>query len=177
MASLDQRCMVTDDLVTGQKQNYMCFWVLDDTFLLGIQQAYGCHPPTLDLSEVFSLSSALKFHTSGTRNHIQETVSLFSCSLLSQEQVMIWSHHGQRSSCMRAKSLQLFVTPWTVAYQAPLSMGFSRQEHWSGLPCPPQGNLSNPGTKLMSLSFAMAGRFFTTSATREAQRSLYLQSY
>ena len=33
--------------------------------------------------------------------------------------------------------VQLFATPWTVAHQAPLSMGFSRQEYWSGLPCPP----------------------------------------
>ena len=36
-------------------------------------------------------------------------------------------------------------TPWTVAHQAPLSMGFSRQEYWSGLPCPPPGDLPNPG--------------------------------
>ena len=36
-------------------------------------------------------------------------------------------------------------TPWTVALQAPLSMGFSRQEYWSGLPCPPPGDLPNPG--------------------------------
>ena len=36
-------------------------------------------------------------------------------------------------------------TPWTVAPQAPLSMGFSRQEYWSGLPCPPPGDLPNPG--------------------------------
>ena len=41
--------------------------------------------------------------------------------------------------------LQLFATLRTVAHQAPLSMGFFRQEHWSGLPCPPPGNLSNPG--------------------------------
>ena len=41
--------------------------------------------------------------------------------------------------------VQLFVTPWTVAHQAPLSMGFSRQEYWSGLPCPPPGDLPNPG--------------------------------
>ena len=40
----------------------------------------------------------------------------------------------------------LFATPWTVAaHQAPLSMGFSRQEYWSGLPCPPPGDLPNPG--------------------------------
>ena len=41
--------------------------------------------------------------------------------------------------------VQLFVTPWAEAHQAPLSMGFSRQEHWSGLPCPPPGDLPDPG--------------------------------
>ena len=39
----------------------------------------------------------------------------------------------------------LYVTPWTVAHYAPLSLGFSRQEYWSGLPCPPPGHLCNPG--------------------------------
>ena len=43
--------------------------------------------------------------------------------------------------------VQLFVTPWTVAHQAPLSMGFSRQEYWSGFPCPPPEDLPNPGIK------------------------------
>ena len=43
-----------------------------------------------------------------------------------------------------AQSCGLFVTPWTVAHQAPLSMGFSRQEYWSGLPYPPPGDLPNP---------------------------------
>ena len=41
--------------------------------------------------------------------------------------------------------VQLFATPWTVAYLAPLSMGFSRQEYWSGLPFPSPGDLPNPG--------------------------------
>ena len=51
------------------------------------------------------------------------------------------------SSCMCVLSLvQLFVTPWTVACQAPPSMGFSRQEYWSGLPFPPPRDLPNPGT-------------------------------
>ena len=44
-----------------------------------------------------------------------------------------------------AKSVQLFVTPWTVAYEAPLSMEFSRQEYWSGLPYPSPGDLPDPG--------------------------------
>ena len=42
------------------------------------------------------------------------------------------------------------VTPWTVAHQAPLSMGFSGQEYWSGLPCPTPGDLPNPGIKPVS---------------------------
>ena len=43
--------------------------------------------------------------------------------------------------------VQLFATPWTVAYQASQTMGFSRQEYWSGLPFPSPGNLPNPGIK------------------------------
>ena len=51
-----------------------------------------------------------------------------------------------------------------------LSVGFSRQEYWSALPCPPPGDLPNPGIEPMSLiSPALAGRFFTTSTTLEAQ--------
>ena len=57
-------------------------------------------------------------------------------------------------------SVQLSATPWTAAHQAPLSMGFSRQEYWSGLPVPSPENLSNPGIEPESL--ALAGRFFTT---------------
>ena len=61
------------------------------------------------------------------------------------------------------------MTPWTVALQASMSMGFSRQEYWSGLPCPLQGDLPDPGIEPMSLiSPTLAGRFFTTSATWEA---------
>ena len=55
---------------------------------------------------------------------------------------------------------------WTVAHQAPLSMGFSRQESWSVVPFPPAGDLPNPGIEPASLpSPALAGGFFTTSAT------------
>ena len=64
--------------------------------------------------------------------------------------------------------VRLFATPWTVALQAPLSVGFSRQENWSGLPFPTLGDLPNPGIEPMSLTFpALASRFFTTRATWE----------
>ena len=59
--------------------------------------------------------------------------------------------------------VQLFVTLWTVAHQAPLSMGFPRQEYWSGLPFSPPRDLLEPGIKPMSpVSPALAGGLFTT---------------
>ena len=61
------------------------------------------------------------------------------------------------------------LTPWTVACQAPLSMRFSRQEYWSGLPFPSPVYLSDPRIEPTSLMFpALAGKFFTSSATWEA---------
>ena len=70
----------------------------------------------------------------------------------------------------RFRHVQHFVTLGTLAHQAPLSMGFSRQEYWSRLSCPPPGDLPDPGMGLVSLiSPALASTFFTTSATWEAQ--------
>ena len=67
-------------------------------------------------------------------------------------------------SCAR-----LLATLWTLARLAPLSMGFSGQEYWSGLPCPPPGDLPNSGTEPASpASPALVGWFFTTSGTWEA---------
>ena len=74
-------------------------------------------------------------------------------------------YYAQSLSCIR-----LFATPWTVVHQALLSMEFSKPEHWSGLPFPTPGDLSNPGIEPLSLaSPALAGRFFTSCATWEAQ--------
>ena len=58
------------------------------------------------------------------------------------------------------KSCGTLVTPWTVACQAPLSMGFPRQEYWRGLPCPSSGDLPNP--EIEPVFPTLAGRFFTT---------------
>ena len=70
--------------------------------------------------------------------------------------------------------LSNFVTLWTVALQAPRSMEFFRQEYWSGLPCPLLGDLPNPGIEPMSLmSLALAGKFFTISATYKAHSVLW----
>ena len=82
---------------------------------------------------------------------------------------MVSTCHGISSFVVVVPSLsriRLFVTPWTTPGQAPLSTGFSRQEYWSGLPCPPPGNFSNPGIEPTFLtSPALAGGFFTTEPT------------
>ena len=76
------------------------------------------------------------------------------CSLLG-----IYSQYlgGSRSlhahKLNRFSHVQLFVTLWTIAYQALLSMGFSRQGYWRGLPCPPPGDLPNPGIESRSPAF------------------------
>ena len=73
-----------------------------------------------------------------------------------------------------------FVISWTVAHQVPLSVRFSWQEYWSGLPCPPPGDVPDPGMEPTSLmSPELAGGFFTTSATWErlfATRCCWAQS-
>ena len=74
-----------------------------------------------------------------------------------------------KATCMTAKSLQSCPTlcdPVDLAFQAPLSMGFSRQEYWSGWPCSPPEDLPSPGIETTSLMYsALANRFFTTNAT------------
>ena len=60
-----------------------------------------------------------------------------------------------------------FATPWTVASQAPLSMGFSKQEYWSGVPYPSPGELPDPGIELVPS--ALAGGFFTAEPPGKPQ--------
>ena len=82
----------------------------------------------------------------------------------------IWVGLKQRKSSVCVLSpVQLFAAPRTVACKAPLSMGFSRQESWSGLSCPPIVVLPDPGIEPASLaSPVLVGRFFTTTATWKA---------
>ena len=73
---------------------------------------------------------------------------------------------------VHAQLCPALVTPWTVACQAPLFVGFSRQEYWHGLPFPTPGDFPNPGIKPPSLeSPALADRFFTNCTTWEAPYS------
>ena len=76
------------------------------------------------------------------------------------------SMFSDRCACMLGR---LYATPWTVAWQTSLPMGFSRQEYWNGLLCLPPGDLPDPGIEPMSLmSAALARRFVAASASWEA---------
>ena len=81
-------------------------------------------------------------------------------SLICIIQMYIIPYVAHISLCCLFSCVQLFVTPWTLAHKAPLSMGFSWQEHWSGLPFPPPGGLPQSGIK--PTFSALAGGFFTT---------------
>ena len=79
-----------------------------------------------------------------------------------------WTELKSKHVCVLShfSHVWLFATPWTVPRQASLSMGFSKQEYRSRLPCPPPGDLPNLGIKLLSfMSPTLAGMFFTTSTT------------
>ena len=78
-------------------------------------------------------------------------------------------------ACMLSH-VQLFETPWTVAWQALLSMGFPRQAYWGELPFPPLRDLPNPGFKRGSpVSSVLAGGFFTTEPPGKALSLVYME--
>ena len=85
-----------------------------------------------------------------------------------------WNHSPDGSECQVMNAITLVVSNslWPHGLEPlrlPLSMGFSKHEYWSGLPCPPPRDLPNPGIKPTSLT--LASRFFTTSTTWEAQEA------
>ena len=93
----------------------------------------------------------------------------------------IFTYYFAWSSCSCVSMLShfsrvwFFGTPQTVACQVPVSTELASQEYWSGLPCPPQGDLPNPGIEPASLPYpALAGGFFTTNATWEALSFPYM---
>ena len=86
---------------------------------------------------------------------ILETLSTLS-------NLLIKVNSGLVTQLNKASHVQVFATPWTVAFQAPPSMGLSWQEYWSGLPVPSPGDLPNPVTEPTSTHIScLAGRFFT----------------
>ena len=107
-----------------------------------------------------TLKSLLQHHSS--------EASLLRCSVISHR--ALWSIHACVLSSF--SPVRLFATPWTVARRAPLSVGFSRQERWNGLPCTPLGEIPESETGPASLiSPALAGRFFIATPSGKSPGS------
>ena len=153
--------------------NFLCFYLVDI-------YCYAC-PTSISLSPcgLQLVSSLSSFFLGGGAWSPLSSLSgpppppqLFFWRILSRIELQIVSKTlwvSRASGCVSAKLLshvRPFATPWTVVCQAPLSIGFPRQEYWDGLPCPPPGDLPDSGIEPASLtSSASAGGFFTSSAT------------
>ena len=88
-------------------------------------------------------------HSNSVLNRLQ--INTFCNSIILKKfQIFKKNLINTKSKCQLLSRIWLFATPWTVARQAPLSMGFSRQEYWSGLPFPPPGDFPDPGIKSRS---------------------------
>ena len=84
------------------------------------------------------------------------------------KKTILYKTPGNKGPLQKLSHIWLFETPWTVACQAPLFIGFPRQENWSGLPFPSPGDFPNPGIK--PTSPALAGRFFITEPPEKPRK-------
>ena len=101
---------------------------------------------------------SLKIHTPTTpsclKTHFQDKITAWLRAHIWHKMELCWLQaHNYKVKVKSLSRVWLFATPWTVAYQAPLSMGFSRQEHWSALPFPSPGDLPDPGIEPGSSAF------------------------
>ena len=116
---------------TFREQWKLCFLILP---LLAIQILEGCHraSPWVNITSLV--------------NHFSPSMV---ATALTPIVLLLWIFSWKKKVKLLSRA-RLFVTPWTVAYQAPLSMGFSRKEHWSELPFPSPGDLPDSGTEPVS---------------------------
>ena len=127
-----------------------------------------CHP-TISSSVVPFSSCPQSFPASGS----------FQMSQLYLKKLLVSTvQQSKPSMCILLSCfscVHLYETLWTIGWQAPLSMGFSGQEYWSGLSCPPPGDLSNPEIESMSLtSPAVAGRFLLPTPTGKPKSAIHI---
>ena len=147
---------------TLTRQKYLVTHVHGAIFKMGNQQR-----PAVQHKELCSvLCGSLDGRGfGGQRVHTHAGLNPFTVRLKLSQRCLLTGYecvHVYECACVLSP-VRLFVTSWTVAHQAPMSMEFSRQEYWSGLPFSFPGDLPDPGIKPTSLaSPGLVGRFFTT---------------
>jgi len=158
------------DCVAIIEKSYAFWWPIRLTAipiyidLSEITRYYKCEPPKLVIQPSLSIDRDIVSRTHPYWSPLCNVGIVFAHNICTPSHIYTLNHLCAVLS--RFSCVQLFSTLWIVAHQAPLSVGFSRQEYWSGLPWPPAGYLPNPGIELETLiSPALAGGFFTTSTT------------
>ena len=123
------------------------------TLSLHTQAHQICLPSTSGNSPLLCSTTASTFIQTSSSHFCFTVIAVYWSSHLQSHPSNPFLHQTRVCAMLSCFScIQLFATPWTVAHQAPLSMGFSRQEYWSGLPCLPPGDFPNPGIEPMSLT-------------------------
>ena len=130
------------------------------------QDSWGKYPQTQIIDTTLKAESEEELKSLLVRVKEESKKVAWNSTFKENQDHGIQCHHVCVLSCFSC--VRLCAAPWTVAHQAPLSMGFSSQQYCSGLPCPPAGDLPNPGAEPSSLMFPiLAGEFFASSATWE----------
>ena len=131
---------------------------------LNLRKKFNIHKKHIDLYlNIKTLELNFKWY-----KHWVKNVTL--CSNMNRNTVALKFQLNAELALSRFSCVWLFVTPWSIGCQALLSMGFSRQEYWSGLPCPPPGDFPDQGSNWsLLLSPELAGKFSTISSTWQAQ--------
>ena len=154
-----QKCSISNPIPDLMNQ-WVNEWVLVTQLCLTLCCPMNCNPPGSSTHGILQARIlewvAISFFRESSRSRDQTQVSRiadrFFTVWATREALNKWSTCLiSMCACMlsRFSGVWLFVTLWRVAHQAPLSMGFSRQEYWSGLPRPPPGDLPDPGIKLL----------------------------
>ena len=154
------------------KKTQRCWWAKPPMKSHPVLQKWPTCGLIHDPAGCATLSPLLRQEDSWQQHHVEifYVRLLGSCTKIHMEGRVCPLSHFSR--------VRLFATLWTVAPQAPLSMGFTRQEHWSGLPCPPPGDLPSPGIESMSPRLLHCRQILYCWAIREVrmERQLCLKS-
>ena len=147
------------DIVTSEVTIFVCVFYLAGLKIVIVES---------DVPVEFLSQTEMQFQSQIIHDHLGKLILNNSCKYLRVPRKTLRINQWCIVLCVLSQIL-LFVIPWTVAHQAHLSMQFSRQEYWSGLPFLPPGDLPKPGTEPISLaSPALASGFFNSCTTREA---------
>ena len=144
-------CRATEEapwyrVVKVKVKSLSCVWLFATPWTVAYQAPQSMGFPRQEYWSGFAVPSSRQSSWPRDRTHISYIAGKFSAGFCRATKEAPW-YRVVKVIVKSLSCVRLFATPWTVAYQAPQSMGFSRQEYWSGLPFPVPGYLPDPGVE------------------------------